>query len=188
MGRYQFKLNWTPRQLPPVRSLGRKRFNLMAEIGMGLVVLLWWTGLLRFRAWLPAPPTIDVHLAATWAPFYVPVIVYIVAEIVIDLVALARPGWGRVNAALSLARYLAACILVSLIVKAGHWVDVVFPGAPGHSAQLMTNGFDRWVQLALMGSFVVYAVKSGLEVWRLWRLREASGGHAGNGASAVAGA
>ena len=188
MGKYQFKLNWTPRQLPPVRSRGRKRFNLMAEIGMGLVVLLWWTGLLRFRAWLPTPPAIDVHLAATWAPFYVPVIVYIIAEIAIDLLALTRPGWGRVNAGLSLAKYLAACTLAGLIAKAGHWVDVVAPAAPPHAVEMMVRGFDRWVQLALMFSFVVFAIKAGLEAWRLARLGEGGNGHAGNGASAAAGA
>jgi hypothetical protein len=188
MGKYRIQLNWSPRQLPPVRSPGRKRFNLMAEVGMSLVVLLWWTGLLKFRAWLPAPPAVDVHLAATWAPFYAPVIVYTAAEIAINVLALARPGWGRVNAGLSLAKYLVACTLVSLIFKAGHWVDVVVPGAPAHMVEQMTRGFDRWIQLALMGSFVVFAVKAGVEAWRLWRLREDSGGHAGNGASAVAGA
>jgi hypothetical protein len=183
MGRYRFKLNWSPRQLPPVRSLGRKRFNLMAEIGMGLVVLLWWTGLLRFRAWLPTPPAIDVHLASTWAAFYMPVVIYIAAEIAIDLLALARPGWGRLNAGLSLARYLAACVLVSLILKAGHWVDVAAPNAPAHAVEAMTRGFDRWIQLALMAAFVVFVVKGGLEAWRLMRL---SGGRSRNGDSAVA--
>ncbi|MGZ3272993.1 MAG: hypothetical protein ACXWKY_10530 [Caulobacteraceae bacterium] len=188
MGKYQFKLNWTPRQLPPVRSRGRKRFNLMAEIGMGLVVLLWWTGLLRFRAWLPAPPAIDVHLAATWAPFYVPVIVYILAEIAIDLLALARPGWGRLNAGLSLAKYAAACLLVSLILTAGHWVEVLVPGPPPHAVEVMVRGFDRWIQVALSFSFVVFAIKGAVEAWRLFRLREDDGGQAGNGASAIAGA
>ena len=170
MGRYRFKLNWNPRQLPPARSPGRKRFNLMVEAGMAAVFLLWWTGLIRFRAWLPAPPAIDVRLAATWAPFYAAVIAYCVAEIAIDLLALARPGWGRLNAALSLAKFAAACGLTALILKAGHWVDVAAPGAPVHAVEAMTRGFDRWVQLGLMAAFAVYAIKGGLEAWRLWRL------------------
>ena len=187
MGKYRFKLTWSPRQLPPVRSLGRKRFNLMAEAAMAGVFLLWWTGLLRFRAWLPMPLAIDVHLAATWAPFYVPVIVYAAAEIAIDLLALARPGWGRVNAALGLAKFTAAGVLTALILRAGHWVDVAAPNAPAHAVEAMTRGFDRWVQLGLMASFVVYVVKGGLEAWRLYRLRD-DPGPASNGASAVAGA
>ena len=187
MGRYRFTHNWSPRQLPPVRTLGRKRFNLMAEIGMGGVFLLWWTGLLRFRAWLPAPPAVDVHLAATWAPFYVPVIVYVAVQIAINVLALARPGWGRLNASLSLAKYVAACTLVGLILKAGHWVEVVAPAAPAHVLEAMTRGFDRWLQLGLTASFVVFAVKAGIEAYRLYRLREDDGGHAGNGASAAVG-
>jgi hypothetical protein len=189
MGKYQFKLNWNPRQLPPARAPGRRRFNLMVEIGMGLVVLLWWAGLLKFRAWLPAPPAVDVHLAAsTWAPLYVPVFAYVTAEIAINVLALARPGWGRVNAGLSLAKYVVACILTGLILGAGHWVEVVIPGAPAHAAEAMARGFDRWLQLGFTGAFVVYAVKAGVELYRLWRLRGDNGGHAGNGASAVFGA
>ncbi len=183
MGRYRFKLAFNPRQLPPVRSPGRKRFNLMAEIGMSLVVLLWWTGLLKFRAWLPTPPAIDVHLASTWAPFYVPVIVYTVAEIGVGLLALARPGWGRLNAGLGVAKYAAACVLVSLMFKAGHWVEVASASAPPHLVEMMTRGFDRWIQLGLMAAFVVFVIKGGLEAYRLARL---CGGHAGNGDSAVA--
>ena len=56
MGRYRFKLSFNPRQLPPARSPGRKRFNVMVEAAMAGVFLLWWTGFLRFRAWLPVPP------------------------------------------------------------------------------------------------------------------------------------
>ena len=187
MGRYRFQLNWNPRQLPPARSPGRKRFHLMVEVGMGLVMLLWWTGLLRFRAWLPAPPAMDIRLAATWAPFYVPVIAYIAAEIVINLLALARPGWGRLNASLNLAKYTAACTLVGLILRAGHWVDVAMPGARARTVEQLTQGFDRGVQIGLSFAFFVFALKGAWEVWRLWRLHEDDGGHAGNGASAVPG-
>jgi hypothetical protein len=183
MGEHRFKLVFNPRQLPPVRSPGRKRFNLMAEAAMAGVFLLWWTGLIRFRAWLPMPPAIDVHLAATWAPFYVPVILYALAEIAIDLLTLARPGWGRLTSGLSLARFAAACVLTSLILKAGHWVDVVASRAPAHAVEAMTRGFDRWIQFALIASFVVYAVKGGLDAFRLYRL---SGGQARNGDSAAA--
>jgi hypothetical protein len=183
MGRYRFRLAFNPRQLPPARAPGRKRFNLIVEAGMAGVFLLWWTGLLRFRAWLPAPPAVDVHLAATWAPFYTPVIAYCVAEIAIDVLTLARPSWGRLAAGLSLLRYVGACVLTVLILKVGHWVDVVAPNAPPHAAEMMMRGFDRWIQLGLMVSFVIYVIKGSLDAWRLYRL---SGGHAGNGDAAVA--
>jgi hypothetical protein len=155
----------------------------MVEAAMAGVFLLWWTGLIRFRAWMPMPSAFDIHLAATWAPFYVPVILYAVAEIAIDILALARPGWARLVAGLSLARYVAACALTILLLKLGHWVDVAAPHAPAHAVELMTRGFDQWIRFALMASFVVYAIKGGLDAWRLYRL---CGGQARNGDSAVA--
>jgi hypothetical protein len=175
MGRYRFKLVWNPRQLPPARSPGRKRFDLMVEIGMSLVGLLWWTGLIKFRAWLPMPPAIDLHLAAAWAPFYAPIIGYILFEMAIDIVALARPGWGRVNAALSLVRFVAACVITSLLLRLGHWVDVAAPDAPPHAAQMMTHAFDRWIQLALAVAFLVFLIKAAIEAVRLFRLRDDGG-------------
>jgi len=187
MGQHRIRLVWNPRQLPPARSPGRKRFDLMAEAAMAGVFLLWWTGLIRFRAWLPVPPAIDVHLAATWAPFFVPVILYASAEIAIDLLALTRPAWGRMIAGLNLAKFVAACVLTILLLRVGHWVDVVAPKAPAHVVEMMTRVFDQWIQFALMATLVIYVIKGGLEAWRLYRLRDDLA-QADDGASAIAGA
>jgi hypothetical protein len=180
------KVRWTPRRLPPARAPGRKRFDVMAEIAGAVVVLLWWTGLLKFRALLPTPPAIVVHLSGEWAPFYGPVIAFLVFEIAIDLLALMQPGLGKVNAGLSMAKHLAGCAIAGLILKAGHWVDIVAPaGMPAQVQERMTFGFNRGVQLALTVVVLVMAIKAILDAWRLWRTQQESGG-AGDGDSAAA--
>lgn len=180
------KIRFNPRRLPPARAPGRKRFDMMADIAGAVVVLLWWTGLLRFRAWLPVPAAIDVHLSAEWAPFYLPIVAYLAADIAINLLALLQPGLGKLNAGLAMAKHLAGCALVGLILKAGHWVDIVpSAGMPPQVQERMTLGFDRGVQLALTVVVAIFAIKAILAALRLWRIQQEDG-RTGDGDSSAA--
>lgn len=179
-------IKWSPRRLPPARAPGRKRFDMLAEIAAGAVFLLWWAGLLRFRAMLPMPPAIEVHLSAEWAPFHTPIILFILAEIAINVLALVRPGLGKLNAMLSMLKNLAGCALVGLVLKAGHWVDIAPPPTmPPQVQEMMVRGFDRGVQLGLTATIVVLAIKAILDAVRLWRTQQEDG-RTDDGGSAAA--
>jgi hypothetical protein len=185
MGRYRIGYKWTPRQLPPARSPGRKRFDMMAEIGAALVMILWWTGLIRFRQWLPAPPSLDIHLSAAWAPFHGALIAFWAASILINLVALSRPGWVRLNAGVSLAKNIAGCTLSALILSDGPLVEAAAPNLPVHALEMIARGFDKGLRLALLAGIAVLAVKAVLDGRRLWRAQQ-EGGRAGGGGSSPA--
>lgn len=183
MGKFRMQYNWNPRQLPPSRAAGRRRFDMMAEIAAGLVFLLWWTGSIQFRHWLPMPPRIDVHLSAQWAPLHAPIMAFIVAEIAINVLALTRPGWGRLNAGLSLAKNLAGCAILGWVLRGGYLVEVTSPQVSAQVIQSITEGFDRGLRLGVMATIVVLAIKAVLDARRLWLAD--TGGSAGTGGPAA---
>lgn len=169
----RMKLNWSPRQLPHVsypRAPGRKPVEILSQMVADVVVILWWTGLIRFRDFVPIPPSIQVHLAAAWAALFWPILAYNVAELAIGALELARPGWVRINATLSLAKGLGGCAIAAVLLQAGHWIDVNAP-APAHALQSMRHGFDRGMQLGLIATLVVLAAKA---LWDGWRLLQGS--------------
>jgi hypothetical protein len=185
MGKYRFKLRFDPRRLPPApaRGRGRKPAGIVAEMVLGAVALLWWAGLIRFRAIMPIPSFLGVHMASTWDPFRAPIAAYLVAEIAINGLELFRPAWVRLNASLSLARYLAGCVIVGLVLQTGHWVEIAAPSLAVEVQQKIQMGFDHGMRIGLGVTFVVMVFKVGADVFRLLR---SSGPHAGNGATAAA--
>ncbi|MEI9890344.1 MAG: hypothetical protein WDN45_06720 [Caulobacteraceae bacterium] len=64
-----------------------------------------------------------MRLSSQWAPLHGPIIGFIVAEISINVLALTRPGWGRLNAGLSLAKNLTGCVILGLVLKGGYLVE-----------------------------------------------------------------
>ena len=185
MGRYRFKLNFDPRRLPPVRARGRKPPQIISEMVMGVVALLWWAGLIRFRAIMPIPTFLDVHLAPTWDAFRGPIVAYLVVEIIIGGLELLRPGWARLNASLSLAKNLAGGVIMALVFETGHWVEIVAPSLRVTVQEMIQEGFDHGLRIGLIATLVIFVIKAGADALRLWR---SLGGHAGNGASTAAAA
>jgi hypothetical protein len=178
------KLKWSPRTLPaPPRAPGRKPPQIVTETVMGAVFLLWWTGVIQFRALVPIPPFVHVHLAHVWAGLFWPVLAYSSAEIVINGLELARPGWVRPNAGLSLLKDIFGCALLMYLLRAGHWIDVNAKVAP-HALAQMRHGFDKGMQVGMTITLLVLVAKALAEAWRLVRAGGSDGGPAR--ASAVA--
>jgi hypothetical protein len=188
MGKYRFKLNFNTRRLPPARARGqgRKPAQVISEVVMGAIALAWWMGLIRFRAIMPIPAFLGVHLASTWDAFRAPIAAYLLVEIAINGLELLRPGWARLNASLSLAKSLAACVIMAMVLQAGHWVEIDAPSLSVGVREMIRQGFDHGMHIGLMVTVVVFAVKAGADAVRLWRSLGHDGGHAGNGAAAAA--
>jgi hypothetical protein len=183
----RMKLKWSPRTLPPPRSPGRKPSELIGEMVMDGLFLLWWTGVLQFRNFVPIPSFVHVQLAPVWAEFHWLILAYAVTELVINAVELARPVWVRLNAVLSLAKNLWGCAMFYEILQVGHWIQVDAPTVTAFALNQMRHGFDRGMQLGILGTLIVLACKAAWDVWRLVRGR-ANGGHANGGAASPAGA
>lgn len=170
----RMKLKWSPRQLPPRRAPGRKPFEVIAEMVAGGVFLLWWTGLIHFSA--PVPAAIQVHLAPIWAALYWQVLAYSSTEIGVNALELARPGWTRLNAGLSLLKNLWGCGLGYQALQAGHWLEVNAPAMPPYALASMRRAFDTGVQLSILATVLVLAGKATWDVWRLFRPQGAADG------------
>ena len=185
MGRYRFKLAFNPRQLPPVRARGRKPAQIISEMVIGVMALLWWVGVIKFRPIMPIPSFVGVQLAPTWDAFRAPIAAYILVEFAINGLDLLRPAWAALNAGLSLVKNLAGCALMALVLQTGHWVAVAAPTLQAHAQEMIQQGFDRGLHMGLMVTFVVLVFKAGADALRLYRALGRDGGHAGNGGSAA---
>jgi hypothetical protein len=183
----RMKLNWSPRSLPPPRATGPKPAELIGEMVMVGLFLLWWTGLVQFRAFVPIPPFVHVHMAPVWAQFYWPILAFAVSEIALNSLQLARPGWVRVNAGLGFAKQLWGLGMFYLILQAGHWVQVDAPTVTPFALDQMRHGFDRGMQFGITVTLAIMAFKTLQTAWRLIRGR-ARDGQANGGAASPAGA
>ena len=178
----RMKLKWSPRQLPTPRSSGRKPLAIVSEMAAGAVALLWWTGFVQFSALIPIPPFVHIHLAQVWSGLYWIIVAYWSAEIAINGLELARPGWARLNAALRAAKWVAGCAILAYLLQAGHWIDVNATVSP-YALASMRHGFDKGMQLGLLASLVVMACQA---VWDSWRAIRPAGGGDRSGAPSIA--
>ena len=177
---------WKPSSLPPARARRRGRFEVAMEIVAAAVMIAWWTGLIRFRDFMPIPAPIQVTLATTWAPLYWPVLAYYAADIVVNLLELARPARVRLNASLSLAKDIAGASLLVYILRAGHWVQITAAHLPPTVVEKIQAGFDRGMQLGLIATALILGGKAVHDLWRLIRGPSPNGPRSANGPGRLA--
>ena len=169
-GKGRMKLAWSPRQLPPPRTPGRKPIQIVSEMVAGALVILWWTGVVQFAALVPIPPFVHIHLAHVWSGLFWPILAYWSVEVAINGLELARPHWTRLNAGLSAAKNIAGCVILVRLLQAGHWIDVNASVSP-YALDQMRHGFDRGMQIGMTITGLVIAAKAASDLWRLVRPR-----------------
>jgi hypothetical protein len=158
---------WRPRDLPPPEGRVRKRFDILVEMFMGLVLIAWWTQLIHFQNYIPQIG-LRVELAEVWRDYYGVILAYLVLEVVLNAIAVARPSWVMANGVLRLVRCGAAAGLTAGLLSAGHWLDVTGRWPEAMQAQVQAN-FDRGMRVGLAATFVVFLLQF---VWIAWRLRQ----------------
>jgi hypothetical protein len=170
----RFVYQWRPRQLPPVNAKSKSPFERVVEIGMEVVFILWWTGLIQFRNWIPPFGALTVELAPVFQAWFWPVLGYSVFEMAMNLVGLLRPGWVRLNAGLSLARSLAGASLCAGLLQAGHWLNVSAPGLPPETLDidLVQMNFDLGFKIGLVVTVAGFLIKAAMDAHRLWRVTQ----------------
>ena len=163
----RFVYQWRPRQLPPVTAKSKSPFERVVEIGMQAVFILWWTGVIHFRTWVPMG-ALSVELAPVFQAWFWPILGYSVFEMAVNVLGLLRPGWTRLNAGLSLVRTLAGLAIVSGLLEAGHWVTVtsseILP-----DMEVVQMNFDLGVKIGLVVTIAGFAIAAVMDAWRLWR-------------------
>ena len=167
LGKGRVRMKWSPRTLPSPRAPGRKPFEIISEMIAGGLFVMWWVGVIHFPA--PVPPFIQLHLAPVWSTFYWAILASSSFQIAIDVVELLRPGWPRVNAALSLVKNVAGAAIFYEILQAGHWLDVNAPSVPPYALQSMRHGFDTGMRVGITVTVILMACLALRDVWRLFR-------------------
>ena len=158
---------WKPAQLPPAGRRMRSRFDIASEIAMGIVFILWWTGLLHFRNLIGGPHALQIDMAPVWTAYHRPILAYAVFEVGVNVYALAKPGQSQINSGLALVRYsLGAAILLG-VLQAGHWLVVSGALDSSLGPDEIARNFDRGMGVGLLATIAYFAVRAGWEILRL---------------------
>lgn len=158
---------WRPQQLPPVQMKSTSPFERVAEIGMEVVFILWWTGVIHFRQWVFPNSMLHVEMGPVFDAWFWPILLYSSGELVMNLVGLLRPAWMQVNAALTLLRSLVAVGISAGLLQAGTWVVVTTKLAPSVGETVQTN-FDLGIKIGLVATVAGMAIKAAIDARRLW--------------------
>lgn len=141
---------------------------------MGLVFaltfLVWWTDLVRVPdfafydgeaiAFVPAP---------IWQDLYYPILASLVGSIGVYLIDLVRPWRTLTVSAVDLAINLLNIFIVTRILRAGHFVDVIAAGGQGALANYWLNTIIQW-------TFIIVGVATiGDVLYEVWRMVKARG-------------
>lgn len=167
-GKTALLARWRPRELPPVRDGAKSKFELAIDIGMYLLFILWWTGLVKFRNAIPPLP-LEVSLAPVWTAWFWPILAYAVYDLGVSLLALLRPGLARLVDLLRLIGNLTFAAILTAVYQAGHWLVVTSSvWTPEVLAKAAPN-FDRGMRVGILATITVYLVLAGVSLWRLRR-------------------
>jgi hypothetical protein len=180
-GKMPILLKWKPSRLPPAIGKPPSRFEAVVAVGMNVVFILWWTGLIRFRELLPLPwpHFITVAMAPVWAAWYWPILAYSVVEIVAKLIVVARPAWAMTNAAILTVRYLFGIGILLGVLRAGHWLEVGSSSIPPHALAIVQANFDLGMRVGITATIIGLGMGIALEGWRFYKIRQAMAPPAG---------
>jgi hypothetical protein len=180
-GKTAMLTRWRPRDLPPAHPRRRSRFDIVVEIGVGVVAILWWSGVITFGGSLPGLHEISpeiglrIELAPVWTAWHWPILVFLIYEVAAYLTALLRPGWVLAVEGLLLIRSLMALTILGLVYQAGHWLVVSADvWTPAVLAQAQAN-FDRGMKIGITVAILIFLTKAANSIWRIWQARRSSG-------------
>lgn len=156
---------WRPRDLPPPSVKGRSRFERTVEIGMDLVFILWWMGVIRFQTLFTFEGPFPVEMGPVWADWFWPILAYAVVDLTVNLLALVRPGWAQANRALSLGRNLAGAGILLGLMQAGNWIVISIP----ELTDAVMPQIELGIRIGLGVGAAVMLVKAAWDGWRLYR-------------------
>jgi hypothetical protein len=170
-GKTALLARWRPRNLPPARNGTKSKFELAVDIGMAVVFLLWWTGLVHFRNSIPGIP-LQVTLAPVWAAWFWPILLCGVFDLGVSLLAFIRPGLARLVHLLRLISNLAAAAVLTAVYQAGHWLVLTSPAWTPEVLATTSAHFDRGMRVGILSTITVFLVLAGVSLWQLRRREE----------------
>lgn len=165
-GKPQVLARWKPANLPPAQGRARKRFDIMVEIAMGVVAILWWTGAVHFRNLLPGL-WLRLDLAPVWTLWWWPILIYLTGELAMNVNALLQPGRVALNRSLAIARDLAGAAILLGVLQADRIVEVSAAHLSRSALAEIQSNVDRGFHVGLTVAILLFLAMAALEAWRL---------------------
>lgn len=163
---------WKPAELPPAKGSRHSPFERTVDIGIDLVFIFWWIGLIRLGN-VSANDALRIELAPVWADWFWPILIFSLYELGANLLALLKPGRAGLVETLLAIRSLVGAAMLGGIYHANHWLVVTSETLPpGVAAQVQSN-FDRGIRIGIAAAIVVYVILAGVSFRRLWQDRRA---------------
>jgi len=157
---------WKPAELPPARGRRHSPFETTVEIGVNVVFIAWWIGLIRFRDVIPHEG-LRLDLAPVWADWFWPILIFAVYELGANLLALLRPGRAGLVESLLAIRSLVGAAMLAGIYQTGHWLIVTSATlSPAMQTEVQAN-FNRGMGVGIAIAIVVYLILASISLWRL---------------------
>lgn len=151
---------WRPERLPPAEGKRASRFELLTELGIGIVFLLWWTGAIHFRN-VFGDIGLQVELAPVWQRFFWWIVAYSVVEIGSNVVALLRPDQVQLVRWMVIWRSMMGAAILLGVIQAERFLIV---SGPAGKAQAF---FELWVRVGIGIAIAVFVARAAIEIWRL---------------------
>ena len=161
-GKPEAMARWRPQRLPPASGKRASRFELLTELGMGVVFLLWWTGAIHFRNTIPEIG-LQIDLAPVWKRFFWWILAYSIVEIGSNIVALVRPDRAQLVRWMMIWRSLMGAAVLLGVIQASHFLVVT---GPAGKAQAI---FDLWMRFGIGVTIAVFLGRAAVEAWRLYQ-------------------
>jgi hypothetical protein len=161
--------NWNPARLPAAGE-GREVPRSESVIGLvfGFTFLIWWIDLIRvpeFMSYDGEP--VAFTLAPIWSRLYLPILISLIAWIAIQAIDLVRPWRSLAVSVVDVSLSVLNIIIVSFVLRAGHYVDVV--ATPQYADRAAS--FERLLNNIVTGTFIVIGILSVYELlYELWKV------------------
>ena len=171
-GLSRYLKTWRPARLPPPHPKTRSAFERTMEIGASVIAVLWWMGLIRFSDWIPDWSALQLRMAPVWQAYHGWILSYLLAEIALSVLALARPAQARIHHALAIARYVYGAVILAGVLQAGHFVVVSSAEIAPLALAIIQRNFDKGFYAGIIATIAVMLVQAAVEAWRIWRGEE----------------
>lgn len=166
---------WRPSRLPPPHGKGKSTFERVLEIGLGVIFILWWMGLIRFRHLIP-DYGMDISMGPIWAEMYWPILAYGLFELGMNVTALLRPDLMVFNRVFSLARNLFGIAILGVVLQGDRWLVVAWDVWTAPIQARVQDNFDMGMRIGLVSAILIFVALACVDAWRLWQARQARRG------------
>jgi hypothetical protein len=158
--------SWTPERLPDPIDKPQSQLESAIEVGLGLAMLLWWTGILEISQFVGRMP---IEAAPIWDDYYVPILLLLSVQLLVNLMKWLRPRWKVAASLMTIVTCVATLAIVAGLMKAQIWVV-----ATGTAEPNVADGVNLAIRIALVAVAAVMTLQALGEVWKLVRYRRGS--------------